>query len=699
MADDENNQDEGVQEVVISDVWGLAKPQPVDNEDDDEETSNRKAKSIGPKLGKLIQFLNNIEEQEELETKVQELDPATRQSLLQWATLGQHFVLVEWLVKKCKRSAFAFTAGKELTIYEKWIEVRKEMEEKAAEAAAARAAEAAEAAANGGADAAADEDAEAEAGEGEAPAEQQVFEGVSDLHEELGPHGLGIVKSIGELGIYQGGRDAQRAKSGLGRTLFPNGDMFTGEYLLNRREGAGTYLWAEQGVVYCGTWRNNRRHGLGRIVYPDGGRYYGSWANDKKEGTGRYTYPDGSSYHGQWVQDTKQGEGTYHFTDGSAFIGWFEHGAFVSGEWRLVGGKSFFGRFKDDKPIGPGVFVLHAAVKGLGGGPTATSRIEGEYTAEGVWRPVRTVAGSEPASVSVIAQGKRVPLLLSQECGLVTTEELCLIANFGPLQQWLQALPTPSADSPQALDVVSVTLQSVELRQSRVHEVRIRPTLHRADGSKAASHVVVLQAPRVHLLTVLTSGERRLAIVEQTAHAATGGEALLVRLPEVDATSPTGSYANGAFAEALRRSTLRVAAPTQQNTLPLLTQVLSSPALAGPATASVRVLLQEVHPELLDSLAERAASSLKDGSIPSLRSYRVVRLEELATLSTDALTITAALELQRRLKAGALPKTTAEDLRPPTPRPPAAEPRPDLEELLVEQSRLDAAKGNAAEEE
>ena len=48
-----------------------------------------------------------------------------------WATLTNRFVLVEWLIKRAKRNAFAFSnEKKEITVFEKWVEIRKELEDK-----------------------------------------------------------------------------------------------------------------------------------------------------------------------------------------------------------------------------------------------------------------------------------------------------------------------------------------------------------------------------------------------------------------------------------------------------------------------------------------------------------------------------------------------------------------------------------------
>ncbi|SYZ62808.1 hypothetical_protein (plasmid) [Leishmania braziliensis MHOM/BR/75/M2904] len=168
-----------------------------------------KLKKSAPRLGQLIRFLNDMEE-EDLQGMLLEKDPVTQQTLLQWATLNNHFMLVEYIVKRMKRAAFFDAESIEVVVYDRWAEMSLELPT-AAEVAerqkqrenekAKRLAE--RAMANGGGDI--DEDEESEEEEAVEPMpEELVYDTLEDYHSEWGDGGVGVVKRIGELGVYVG---------------------------------------------------------------------------------------------------------------------------------------------------------------------------------------------------------------------------------------------------------------------------------------------------------------------------------------------------------------------------------------------------------------------------------------------------------------------------------------------------------------
>lgn len=660
--------EENIEQIAVSELWSLAKPPSAETGDEDDESKAKKAAAApGAKVGKLIKFLNDVEEQEELETKVQELDPATGQSLLLWATLQGKFVVVEWLVKRCKRSAFAFLPGdsKELAIYDKWVETRKELEDKERERLLNPPEE--EAAAEGD-----DEDKAAEP-----TPDQLVFEALSEFHEEWGTKGAGLVKSVGELGLYQGARDQERNKNGLGKSLFPNGDMYSGQYKANRREGTGTYVWLQAGILYTGQWRANLRAGVGRIVYPDGGRYLGNWANDVKAGQGRYTYPDGSSYSGSWVNDTKHGFGTYAFTDGSSFTGSFVDNEFVSGEWRLAGGTRYYGTFGNDIPIGKGVYVYKY-------GQSNSFRQEGEYLAK-QWVPGAISRPDDTPVLQVNIQGRGVPLQFSAECGGNTMETLVHVANFAPFLDWINSIG--SGPRKELATVTAVDVLSVQVADDRsIAQVALRPTVTDSEGKRLrGSETLVLKASATRLLVLLQAGEKSVAIVEQ-AVSVSASTALQTRLPTIRPALDGSLY--GEFVRVVEpalRLNLKKAYTTD-----LTPSLFTNPNLSN-ATENVIAYIQTIHPDAMQTLQKRLVSSS-----PFVQ-YVPVRVQDLPSQSSDASTILAALEVLRRQQQTAMPDSTIEAQRPPTPLPPAPEPRPNIEPLLEEEKRLGQKKAAAGE--
>lgn len=61
------------------------------------------------------------------------------------------------------------------------------------------------------------------------------------------------------------------------------------------------------GEQYKGSWKNNKRHGKGALVYKNGTKYEGDWEEGMRHGMGSmWTFQDGKfkvTYNGQWSHD------------------------------------------------------------------------------------------------------------------------------------------------------------------------------------------------------------------------------------------------------------------------------------------------------------------------------------------------------------------------------------------------------------
>ena len=58
----------------------------------------------------------------------------------------------------------------------------------------------------------------------------------------------------------------------------PQSNSYDGDYLNDKREGEGTFVWAS-GNVYRGAYRNDERNGFGTMEWTDGSTYEGIWVN------------------------------------------------------------------------------------------------------------------------------------------------------------------------------------------------------------------------------------------------------------------------------------------------------------------------------------------------------------------------------------------------------------------------------------
>jgi hypothetical protein len=76
-------------------------------------------------------------------------------------------------------------------------------------------------------------------------------------------------------------------------------------------EGQGKYVY-HCGNVYIGGFKNNTRHGKGKIWFKaNGDTYEGDWVLDKMTGKGRFEFrADQKVYQGDYVQGAPYGYGT-----------------------------------------------------------------------------------------------------------------------------------------------------------------------------------------------------------------------------------------------------------------------------------------------------------------------------------------------------------------------------------------------------
>ena len=69
--------------------------------------------------------------------------------------------------------------------------------------------------------------------------------------------------------------------------------MFEGEYINDKKEGNGKYIW-EDGEYYVGQFKNNLPNGKGISYYSNNKiKYEGDYINGKFDGNGKYIWEDG----------------------------------------------------------------------------------------------------------------------------------------------------------------------------------------------------------------------------------------------------------------------------------------------------------------------------------------------------------------------------------------------------------------------
>lgn len=151
--------------------------------------------------------------------------------------------------------------------------------------------------------------------------------------------------------------------------------------------------------ILQGNYKDGMKTGFGKMIFPNGDIYEGEWLEDKIHGEGSYTYKkSGDIYSGSWSNGKKCGQGRYEYAaDSSQLVGEWVDGDIVSGSWELKGSSVYTGKFKLGRPIGEGSFAF---VSGL----TQTGTFE-EIKVPGEEEPAE---GEPPKAPNVAWKGNSV---------------------------------------------------------------------------------------------------------------------------------------------------------------------------------------------------------------------------------------------------------------------------------------------------
>ncbi len=105
-------------------------------------------------------------------------------------------------------------------------------------------------------------------------------------------------------------------------TFKRGGDVYIGEFKDNKKNGQGTYIFAN-GDKYVGEYKDGVSHGQGTYTWADGNRYVGEFKDDKRSGQGIFT-ANGDKYVGEYREDKRNGQGTFTWANGDKYIGEFK---------------------------------------------------------------------------------------------------------------------------------------------------------------------------------------------------------------------------------------------------------------------------------------------------------------------------------------------------------------------------------------
>lgn len=71
---------------------------------------------------------------------------------------------------------------------------------------------------------------------------------------------------------------------GPGRNILPEGDEYEGQFKDGIFHGKGQYIDGKTGITFRGLFKDGLKEGKGLELYENGNKFDGSWKLDKKDG-------------------------------------------------------------------------------------------------------------------------------------------------------------------------------------------------------------------------------------------------------------------------------------------------------------------------------------------------------------------------------------------------------------------------------
>ena len=162
--------------------------------------------------------------------------------------------------------------------------------------------------------------------------------------------------------VYEGElKDDKR--NGQGKMTYANGDAYEGTWVDGQRSGEGTYTWADSTEdvphFYTGLWMNDKKNGQGIMNFANGGVYKGEFVDDKLNGQGILTWADGDVYKGEFKDGTMNGQGVLTWANGDVYKGEFKDGKRDGqGTITYANGDVYKGEWKEGKKTGYGTMTF-----------------------------------------------------------------------------------------------------------------------------------------------------------------------------------------------------------------------------------------------------------------------------------------------------------------------------------------------------
>ena len=115
----------------------------------------------------------------------------------------------------------------------------------------------------------------------------------------------------------------------------------------------GGVLGARRNQAYEGELSFGKRHGMGKLTFPNGNVYEGEFVRGEITGKGKYTYADGNVFEGDFIKGVVTGKGKFTSNEGYIYEGDFVKGEFSGyGKMTYANGKTQEGYWRGGEYLG-----------------------------------------------------------------------------------------------------------------------------------------------------------------------------------------------------------------------------------------------------------------------------------------------------------------------------------------------------------
>ncbi len=173
------------------------------------------------------------------------------------------------------------------------------------------------------------------------------------------------VKSIrfSDGSVYEGAATAGSATvngvpNGIGTFKGRDGYVYTGMYVLGKRQGRGKQTLAN-GDVFEGDFADDTPHGKGILQMSSGDVYEGQIVRGQIEGLGVYKFKSGNVFNGTFLNSQPNGKGVFTYANGDVYEGEIIAGSINgNGKLRFSNRNVYEGEFKNGAPAGKGLWTF-----------------------------------------------------------------------------------------------------------------------------------------------------------------------------------------------------------------------------------------------------------------------------------------------------------------------------------------------------